>query len=424
MKKTLLTSFCLLPAFCLLVVFAYLLPLPMPAYLDFQVLYHADLGLLQKIPLYDRAGQAGMIAHLAGVTPDQVFVLPFPYPPWYALSTIFLALPPVEVAARIWFGLNLFMLAVSVWLLTNWGKKKITNPTFSNFPSPNPSLKKFRANIRGFTGTLRGRVGVNVLNFLLAILFIPVLGSLYVGQYIFPVLLGAALMIFALCQESVTFTTLAFVLLTFKPHLGGPLVLAVLAYLFIHRDSFSRRALTAILVSSLFLFVVSFIADPAWPGNYLHSLFDFRDVPGVSTCRLCASLPIALVGFINGQTDLRLAFPIGAMLFILLTTGLFLVRRDLFHSPETLIPTVILISLLADPYLLNYDFTLLLIPLFTLSTFVRRMDWLWVATAYLLPVILFVFFGRGGNMYYFLAAVILLGATLFTTSKRHKNGGE
>lgn len=80
----------LLSAFCLLIAF---LPLPLPPYLDFQVLYHADLGLLQGIPLYDRAGQAEMIANLAGVTPDHVFVLPFPYPPWYALSTIFLALP-------------------------------------------------------------------------------------------------------------------------------------------------------------------------------------------------------------------------------------------------------------------------------------------------------------------------------------------
>ena len=94
-----------------------LLPLPMRPYLDFQVLYHADLGLLRGIPLYDHAGQVNMIAHLAHVQPEQVFVLPFPYPPWYALSTLWLALVPIDVAARLWFGVSLILLALSVWLL-------------------------------------------------------------------------------------------------------------------------------------------------------------------------------------------------------------------------------------------------------------------------------------------------------------------
>lgn len=409
MNKALLTSFFLLLAFLSLVVFAFLLHLPIPPHLDFQVLYHADLGLLQGIPLYDRAGQAEMVARLAQAPLDQVFVLPFPYPPWYALSTIFLALPPVNIAARLWFGINLLMLAGSVWLLTNREKKTILNPALSPCPSPNPSTK-LRASFSGPTGALREGVGVRVFNHLLAILFIPALGSLYVGQYIFPILLGAALMIFALRRTNVPLTALAAALLTFKPHLGGPLVLVALAYLFIRRDDFSHRALKAILVAGLLLFVVGFIADPIWPVNYLHSLLGFRDVPGVLSCELCASLPVALVGLATGQTDLRSALPIGAVLFVLLTAGLFLLRRDLFHSPETIIPTAILIILLADPYLLNYDFTLLLIPLFAMSASARRMDWLWLVTAYLLPLILLGIFGRGGSPYLSLAAVILLAA--------------
>lgn len=409
MKKVLLTSLFFLLAFLSLVAFAFLLPLPIPRYLDFQVLYHANLGLLQEIPLYDRAGQTEMIARLAGVTPDQVFVLPFPYPPWYALSTILLALPPVDVAARLWFGINLLMLAGSVWLLTNHKKKTILNAAPSPCPSPNPSTK-LRASFWESTGALREGVVVRVFNYLLAILFIPALGSLYVGQYIFPVLLGAALMIFALRLTNVPLTALAAALLTFKPHLGGPLVLAALAYLLIRRDDFSHRALKAILVTGLFLFGAGFIADPIWPVNYLRSLLSFRDVPGVSSCELCASLPVALVGLVTGQTDLLPALPIGAVLFVLLTTGLFILRRDLFHSPETIIPTAVLITLLADPYLLNYDFTLLLIPFFALSTSARRMDWPWLVTAYLLPLILLGIFGRGGSPYLSLAAVILLAA--------------
>src|SRR5512146_2442289 len=67
------------------------LPLPLPAYLDFQVLYQANMGLLRGIALYDHAGQVNMIAQLAQVQPEQVYILPFPYPPWYALSTLWLA---------------------------------------------------------------------------------------------------------------------------------------------------------------------------------------------------------------------------------------------------------------------------------------------------------------------------------------------
>ncbi len=363
MKKILLTSSLVLLVFILLIAFAYLLPVPIPPYLDFQVLYHANLGLLQGIPLYDHAGQAEMIAGLAGVAPDQVFVLPFPYPPWYALATIFLALPPIEVAARLWFGMNLIMLAGSIWLVTNRVKGSQDRPD-----KP------------------RMQAGIAIIKYLLAILFIPVLGSLYVGQYIFPVLLGAALMIFALHRENAGLTALAAALLTFKPHLGGPLLLAVLIHLLIQRTAFTRRALTATLATGLFLFAIGFLADPNWPVNYIHSLVNFREVPGVDTCGLCASLPITLGALISGQTDLGLALPVGGMLFLLLTGGLILLRRDIFRSPEAFIPAAILVTLLADPYLLNYDFALLLVPLFitVLQTPARELD---MAVNYISPAI-------------------------------------
>ena len=77
-------------ALAFLFVFA-VLPFPLNPYWDFQVIYHADLGWLHGIPVYDHTGQVNMIARMAEVSPDQVFVLPFPYPPWYALSTFWLA---------------------------------------------------------------------------------------------------------------------------------------------------------------------------------------------------------------------------------------------------------------------------------------------------------------------------------------------
>lgn len=377
MKKTIppfilrLSSFILF--LLLLLLFAFLLPLPIPPYLDFQVLYHADLGLTQGIALYDRVGQAEMIARLAGVTPEQVFVLPFPYPPWYALSTLFLAWPPVEAAARLWFALNLSMLLISVWLLTDGWK-------------PAPRLTSFLA----------------------AIVFIPVIGSLYVGQFIFPVLLGASLMTFALRREDIFLTALAAALLTFKPHLGGPLAAAVLIYLFLRRDDFSRRARTAILVTAVFLFAIGFLADPAWPVNYLHSLLGFRDVPGVSSCGLCASLPVGLVALLTGQTDIGPALPLGVALFVILFAALIRFRREMFRTPASLVAASVLVTLLADPYLLNYDFALLLVPLFIFASSARRVDWPWLALAYLLPSLLLGLFGRGGNLYLSIPALLLL----------------
>ncbi len=275
----------------LLLLFAFLVPLSIPPYLDFQVLYHANMGLLRGIPLYDRVAQIEMIADLAGLTPDRVFVLPFPYPPWYALSTLFLALLPIEIAARLWFGLNLSMLLVSAWFLTDGWK-------------PVPRLASF----------------------LIAILFAPVLGSLFVGQFVFPVLLGAALMTFSLRRGNVPLTALSIALLTFKPHLGGPLAGAALIYLFLRPGGFSRRASRAIILAAVLLFALGFLADPAWPVNYLHSLLGFRDIPGVSSCGLCASLPVGIVALVTGQTAIGPALPLGVALFVILFAALFLFR--------------------------------------------------------------------------------------------------
>ena len=91
------------------------------------------------------------------------------------------------------------------------------------------------------------------------------LGALSVGQYDFPVLLGASLLIYSLRKENVWLTTLGMVLLTFKPHIGALILLSILIYLFAGRNSFGRRTIQSILLAGVFLFIVGFVADPAWP---------------------------------------------------------------------------------------------------------------------------------------------------------------
>jgi hypothetical protein len=180
--------------------------LPVRPYLDFQVIYHANLGLLRGIPLYDHPGQVQMISELAGVPSSQVYVLPFPYPPWYALGTLWLAAMPIALAARAWFAGNLVMLLLSGLLLAH----KL-------------SSRRSAAAVLGI------------------VLWLPALGSLLVGQYGVPVLLGAALMIHGLREEKAPLVAVAGALLTFKPHLGGLAILLTLVSLVRRRDAFGRR---------------------------------------------------------------------------------------------------------------------------------------------------------------------------------------
>jgi len=351
-----------------------LLPLPLPPYQDFQVIYHADLGLLRGIPVYDHAGQVNMIAGLANVAPDQVYVLPFPYPPWYALATLWLALLPITTAVRLWFGLNLLMLFASIWLLTDgWQPYK------------------------------------RLIFFLPSFLFLPVLGTLLVGQYVFPVLLGAALWVYAVDKEKPGGIALACALLTFKPHLGALILLAGLVYLVVRRDAFGNRALVYTLITGVLLSALGFIADPAWPLNYFHSLLAFGQVHGVPTCDQCTSLPVVIARLVNVQTGFALAPFLGLGIFIGLMLWWGVTRRSVVQYPISLLTLSVLMVLLINPYLLNYDFVLLLLPFSVLiKKGCTRLEILVIGLAYVLPVIAIGIFGRPGNSAFLVSTFILL----------------
>ncbi len=370
MKRTLLILF---TAFCFLLIIA-LLPLPILPYLDFQVIYHADFGLLRGISIYDHAGQVNMIAQLANVKPEQVYVLPFPYPPWYALIALPLALLPIEISARVWFELNLILLFLSVWLLTDeWTPKK------------------------------------RLSSFIFAFIFIPVLGTLLVGQYVFPVLLGASLWVYAVRKQNAVLIALASVLLTFKPHLGALILLAGLIHLWLRRDSFSRRALIYTVAAGIALFAIGFFADIAWPVNYIHSLLAFRQDSGVSSCGLCASLPVVITSLVTGESSLAPAPFIGSVIFLIVFIWWSITRRDIIKRPAWLMAVAVIITLLASPYLLNYDFVLLLLPLYFLAGQNNKIaDWLFVIAAYIIPFISIGLLGRHGNLGFSLSAILLL----------------
>ena len=119
MKRNIPLFFAIILFLGMALTIAFFVPLPLNPSLDFQVIYNADQGILHGVPLYDRAEQAGLLAQLTGLPADKVFVLPFPYPPWYALLTLPLGMLPATVAVRVWFLLNISMLLISIWLLTD-----------------------------------------------------------------------------------------------------------------------------------------------------------------------------------------------------------------------------------------------------------------------------------------------------------------
>ena len=82
MKRIALTSTLGIVTLGVMLAVAWFAPLPLEPFLDFQVLYRADTGLLRGIPLYDLASQEQMVANDLGVAVEQAFVLPYPYSPW------------------------------------------------------------------------------------------------------------------------------------------------------------------------------------------------------------------------------------------------------------------------------------------------------------------------------------------------------
>ena len=342
--------------------------LPVRPYLDFQVIYHANLGLLRGITLYDHAGQVNMIAQLANVPPEQVFVLPFPYPPWYALSTLWLSLLPIDLAARAWFAVSLSMLLASAWLLTD-----------------GQSILK------------------RLLLLLGALFWLPALGGLFVGQYGFPVLLGAALMIHALRRESPVLVALAAALLTFKPHLGGLVIILAVIRLARGKDRFGRNGLLALLAAAIVLFAAGFLASPNWPADYLHSLTGFRDV---SRCGQCVSLPMAAAASAGGGFDQALWIAV----VVAIVLGAWLVRnwRPLAAAPHGLVVAGILVTMLVSPYLQNYDYLLLLVPFLVLAcSGGGSLHWSLLAIAFASPFAVLALGGSAGNLVLVFSALLL-----------------
>ena len=349
----------------LLLALAYVLPLAVPYYQDFSVMYFTDSALLHGIPIYAYPAQ---LAFVRPQTPAGFEFLPYPYPPWYALATLFIGLLPIQAAARLWFFANLVMFSLAAWGLT----------------------RHWKAPWR-------------ILSAPAAILFIPAFGLLMVGQYSAPILLGAVLFVLAARAQRSFWMAAGLLLLTLKPHIGFLLFLAGFGWLLWQKTAATRRAAWTSLLGGLLLAAAGFLADPAWPLTYLGSLARYRDLPGVDSCGLCASLSVTLIRLAFGQSSLLLAAGLSAGL-ALLAGGLIWARYRMYMKDAGFLMAVAAsLTLLIDPYLLNYDYVLLLLPLFWLAR-PGRLTWL-VLPVYLLPWLL-LFLGREANGLLSIAGIV------------------
>jgi hypothetical protein len=368
--------------FLLVIMFAVAVYVPntLPVGSDFSAIYYADLALVNGVHIYDIPDMEALARSTVDPPSDRFFMPRFPYPPWYVICTFYLGLLPIQSAGALWFEINLVMLFLSVWFLTD-----------------------------GWNGRLR------LIMFPLALFFLPVLGALSVGQYDFPVLLGTSLLIYSLRKENVALTVLGVVLLTFKPHIGALILLSALGWLVVSRSDFGRRAMRSIVISGIILSIASLIADPLWFINYPKMLLNYQGEGNVTSCSECASVPVWISRWLFGGS-LGQAAVIAVILLIVFTILFFVIRKSLFRSPELLVTSALLITLLVSPYLYNYDFILLLVPFAVLiqsrGVFPKILAVLW----YLIPTIAIVLYARAGNISLNTVTVII-AAFLFLRAK-------
>ncbi len=375
MKRFLLIFFGLLIVIGLSIALALLLP-PRAETYDFVMLYTADLGILNRVPIYDTPALQALTIAKTAAEAGKFTLFPYPYPPWFALSTFYLAWLPPRVAANAWLFLNIAMLVTAIALLT-----------------------------RGWKPMQR------ILALLAGLLFIPSLGLVVVGQYSMPVLLGAALFYDSARRQDAPLSALGLLLVTFKPHIGVIMFGAGFLWLLFHKTPFARRALWMTIGGGLAFVTLGFLADPAWPLTYIKALLGYSTIPGVENRDLTASFSVAIVKMLMGRSITSWAYLLSLALIIFL--AILFWRKGIFSSPASLVMAAAIMTLLGDPYMFNYDYILMLIPLFVLfaqsKSIVERVI---LGGVYFVPWLTLAV-GVGGNILLNLAALVMLGMLVF-----------
>ena len=370
----LLSSFLLI---IFMIAVAIRVPHALPTNSDFNAVYTASVALVHRAPIYDIPAVKAVAADAMGIPVEKFFLAPFPYPPWYALSTFYLGLLPIKQAALLWFEINLVLVFLSIWFLTD-----------------------------GWNGRLR------LIAFPVGLFFLPVIGALSVGQNVFPVLLGGSMLVYALRKENIPLITLGSVFVTYKPHIGALMLLSVLVWLIASRNNYGRRATRSIILAGIFISLIGFLADPAWHIRYPQMLLGITSINYGSEstgalCSNCTSLPVLFSRWLFNGTLLTAALVALALLIVLFAL-VFRARSKFSKEPALLLNMALVSTLLVSPYLFNYDFVLLLIPFAVLLD--KNHDIVQiiiVILCYLIPTTAIAIYGRDGNITLNIVSIVI-----------------
>ncbi len=344
--------------------------LPQPALRsDFMSLYHALAGWRAGASFYDFAAQYQLILKTApGISIEQYPY--FPYPPWYGGTFFFLAFLPFDWAYRTWTILNLGILALSAHLLSTDLDKR-----------------------------------TRLFALIAFILFFPSVGLIGVGNYTLPVLLGGALFIFATRKEDAPLAALALALLTFKPHIGFIIALSGFVWLMTQKTIFARRARGMTIAAGFILAGIGFAIEPRWPLTFPQSILTWQASPYIHACSYCGNLATMLAR-VSGDVS---TYAVSGVLLLLAITLAYAWRKNISDNPAALISLSAALTGFVLPYMVNYDYVILLIPLtyaFTHSASPKIRAAL--IALYLLPWLSFVFGRASGNI-----ILAITGVTLF-----------
>ncbi len=294
---------------------------PLPVGPDFVSLYAANAVVWRGGSPYDWEAQRRFVATELSSPTSQLDLPPFVYPPWYCLTTVWLAWMPYAVAGRVWLGVNLTLIAFALTRLT------------SSLGGP-PRLVVSAAGL----------------------FYLPTLGMVTAGQYTAPILLGAALLAAPDIMGRPATATFALLLLSLKPHLGVPIGLVWLAVGWLADRPAARRVLTGSVVGLAALALASFALDMHWPQHWVAAIRGLSQHGVLHSPATCTGLP-ALFGFPSPHP---LGLAIGGPLALVLLGLVFGCAPAIRRQPAGVIVPTALIVLLASPYSRIYDFLLML----------------------------------------------------------------
>lgn len=236
--------------------------LPVDPEKDFFAVHAASRMWLAGVSMYDPAAQlAWKLATYGDVILSAPYLsAPYFYPPWYFLSLAFVGYLPAQVGAQVFFFVNLGLLMLLAVLVLP-----------ANTPVSVTAFKVASANL-GW-----------------AVLFVPSIATLFLGQYTLPVVMGSALFIFAAQRHNPWGMASGLALMTFKPHIGLPMLMVAGLWLLHQRrwDVLARAAGIAVVLMAL-----GFLADVNWIANYALALTSVQPRGEIRICETCLNLAL------------------------------------------------------------------------------------------------------------------------------------